>query len=63
MTKVKADIAATHPDVLAAIESVEAAKSAGGDVQTLVKQFGLSCSLPGSFLVTLLEMSLGLAVT
>lgn len=51
MAKVKADFSKLHPDVVVEIEDVEAAKQAGGDVQSLVKRFGLSCSLPGSFQV------------
>ncbi len=58
MAKVKADFSEVHPDIVAEIEAVETAKQAGGDVQLLVKKFGLSCSLPGSFQVLkLVEIS------
>lgn len=51
ISKAKSEFSGSHPEVVAGIESVETAKKSGEDVQALVKKFGLSCSLPGSFLV------------
>ena len=50
--KIKSQFSASHADIVAGIESVEAAKKEENDVQVLVKKFGLSCSLPGSFHVS-----------
>jgi hypothetical protein len=51
LAAVKAAFSDSRPDIVAEIEAVEAAKKEGGTVQELVKKFGLSCSLPGSFQV------------
>ena len=47
--KIKSEFSASHADIVAGIEAVEAAITAEADIQVLVKKFGLSCSLPGSF--------------
>ncbi len=51
LSKVKSDFSGLHPEIVAEIEAVETDKAAGEDVPALVKKFGLSCSLPGSFQV------------
>jgi len=49
IAKVKAQFQASLPEVVEEIKAVENGKSSGMSVKQLVKEFGLACSLPGSF--------------
>ena len=47
ISKLKLDIEALYPDIVAEIEEVEKAVESGQSIQDMVQKFGLSCSLPG----------------
>ena len=49
IAKVKAQFQDKYPDTVEEIKAVENGKARGMTVKQLVKEFGLACSLPGSF--------------